>query len=254
MLNTEHERPGLDEQYIMATNASDLTVDPNRVTAADHLIAAGLVGNRMASVLSHLVGEWTVADKPPKPTDFDAELRAELLFCALGVGHKKKPDIKRARTELLNSYNRALSAVYQSLPSKGTAIAIMREWSMRRGVDVDSLSPALYHHINPTCSVCDGRGKLLMPDAPVLGKECFTCGGTGKRKLSEHSKRALNWLDGCVGKNRSERSGVRHDLHGNLTPMADRLRGPVEAEQKPEVNAAVAAVARASMNRGKITP
>ena len=28
------DRPGLDEQYIMATNASDLTVDPDRTRPA----------------------------------------------------------------------------------------------------------------------------------------------------------------------------------------------------------------------------
>ena len=50
MLNTEHERPGLDEQYIMATNATDLTVDSNKVTAVDFLIEAGLVGNRMGAL------------------------------------------------------------------------------------------------------------------------------------------------------------------------------------------------------------
>ena len=65
MLNTEQDRPGLDEQYIMATNASDLTVDSNKVTAVDFLIEAGLVGNRMGAILIHLAGEWAAADKPP---------------------------------------------------------------------------------------------------------------------------------------------------------------------------------------------
>ena len=94
MLNTEQNRPGADEQYIMATNASDLTVDSNKVTAVDFLIEAGLVANRMGAILIHLAGEWAAADKPPKLGDADIVALAELLP---RLNAKGKLDMKKAR-------------------------------------------------------------------------------------------------------------------------------------------------------------
>jgi len=251
MLNTEQNRPGADEQYIMATNASDLTVDSNKVTAVDFLIEAGLVGNRMGAILIHLIGEWTAADKPPRPSEYDIALRAELLWCALGVGHKKKPDLKRTRAELMNAHARAMRAVYFSLPSRMDALAIMADWAGRRGVDPDLLSPTLYRYLAPACPVCDGLGKMKLPDAPGLGKQCVACNGTGEYALDLGGDRVMSWLKSCAGKHKAQRKNVRHDLTA-IVPMSDRLRGPVEAEARPEVNAAVAAVARASMNRGRL--
>ena len=129
----------------------------------------------------------------------------------------------------------------------------MGEWAGRRGVDPDLLSPTLYRYLAPACPVCDGLGKMRLPDAPGLGKQCTACNGTGEYALALGGDRVMSWLKSCAGKHKAQRKNVRHDLTA-IVPMSDRLRGPVEAEQKPEVNEAVAAVARESMNRGKIRP
>ena len=129
----------------------------------------------------------------------------------------------------------------------------MGEWAGRRNVDPDLLSPTLYRYLAPACPVCDGLGKMKLPDAPGLGKQCVACNGTAEYALALGGDRVMSWLKSCAGKHKAQRKNVRHDLTA-IVPMSDRLRGPVEAEQKPEVNAAVAAVARASMNRGKIRP
>lgn len=249
-MQTENQRPGLDEQYIMATNASDLTVDADRTGAADHLIAAGLVGNRMGSILMHLVGEWAAADKPPKVSDAEIVGRAKLLP---RLNEKGKLDLKRARAEALSIRNRAMRDAYLTLPSRPMALAIMTEWAQRRDVDPDLLSPTLYRYLAPACPVCDGLGAMKLPDAPGLGKQCTACNGTGEYALALGGDRVMNWLKSCAGKHKAQRKHVRYDLTA-IVPMSDRLRGPVEAEARPEVNAAVAAVARESMNRGKIRP
>ena len=250
MLNTEPERPGLDEQYIMATNASDLTVDSDKVTAVDFLIEAGLVGNRMGAILIHLAGEWAAADKPPKLRDADIVALAELLP---RLNAKGKLDMKKARAIGIAGRARGMREAYMSLPSRTAALAIMGEWAGRRGVDPDLLSPTLYRYLAPACPVCDGLGKMRLPDAPGLGKQCTACNGTGEYALALGGDRVMSWLKSCAGKHKAQRKNVRHDLTA-IVPMSDRLRGPVEAEQKPEVNEAVAAVARESMNRGKIRP
>lgn len=249
-----HDRPGLDELYLLATNASDLTVDADRTTAADHLIAAGLVGNRMGSILIHLIGEWMAADKPPRPSEYDIALRAELLWCALGVGHKKKPDLKRTRAELMNAHARAMRAVYFSLPSRMDALAIMADWARWKGVDVDLLSPALYRHLDPACPVCEGRGKMVMADAPVLGKECHACGGTGIYPQALGAHRIRDWLKDCAGRARAQRGGIVRGrvTSDDVTPLADRLRGPVEADDAPEEQARVAEHFRRSLGLGRI--
>ena len=208
MLNTEHDRPGLDEQYLSAQNTSDLTVNPDRRTAVDHLIAAGLSANRMGDALNHLRSQWDAADKPPKATEADAVFRAELLFSVLGRGHKGKPDIKRARIEAMISRAAAMRGIYQRLPARAEAMAILTEWAQLRGVDVDLLSPALYHWLNPTCPACEGRGKVTIPDTPVLGKECHHCAGTGQWPKPPGADRVANFLKGCIGKARQDRRNL----------------------------------------------
>jgi hypothetical protein len=256
MMNTEQTRPGADEHYIMATNASDLTVDSNKVTAVDFLIEAGLVANRMGAILIHLAGEWAAADKPPKLGDADIVALAELLP---RLNAKGKLDMKKARAIALNNRNRLMRRAYDTLPSLGDAMAILHEWAARRNVDPDILRTSLYSYLAPACPVCDGRGAMKLPDAPGLGKQCHACNGhrepgqtDGPTILprTQATDRVVSWLKSCAGKHKAQRQNVRHDLTA-IVPMSDRLRGPVEAEQKPEVNAAVAAVARASMNRGR---
>lgn len=240
MFESSTERPGLDERYISATTASDLTLDADRTGPVDHLIAAGLIGNRMGMALSHLLGQWGCAAKPPKWTEADIQARAEEL-----PAKKGKPDLKRARAEAMATHNRTLRAAYMRLPGRLDALAIMLEWANLRSVDPDLLSPALYHHLNPTCPVCDGHGKLRMADAPVLGKQCHACNGTG---TWPKTPRVSDWLKGCAAKAKSQRGGLLHGEH-EITPMAERLRRPVGADDSPEDAERIAAIFGASMAR-----
>ena len=60
----------------------------------------------------------------------------------------------------------------------------------------------------------------------------------------------MSWLKSCAGKHKAQRKNVRHDLTA-IVPMSDRLRGPVEAEARPEVNAAVAGCGAGKHESGK---
>ncbi len=199
------DRPGLDEQYIAATNASDLTLDPDRNCAATHLIAAALGGNRMGDALNHLRAEWGAVEKPPKWTEDDIADRAKALPRKAG-----KPDIKMARTQLIVAYARDLRAVYMRLAGRALCLEILAEWAGRRGVDPDILSPALYHYLAPTCPVCDGLGKLRMSDAPVLGKDCHHCAGSGKWPRPLGAERVEDFLKGSVGRAKQGRKSLLH--------------------------------------------
>jgi hypothetical protein len=204
MLDTNtSDRPGAEEQYLLATSTSDLTLNPDRVCAATHLIAAGLVGNRMGEALSHLRSEWAGASKPRKATEDEIAARAAELPKRHG-----KPDIKRARTEMLIGYAVALRHRAHQMRGWNPAMALLIEWAILRDVDRDLLSPSLYHFLAPTCPVCDGLGKRRMPDAPVLGKECHHCAGTGKWPRPLGAEQVQEWLARCAGKAKRDRGAL----------------------------------------------
>jgi hypothetical protein len=229
MLADTNDRPGLDERYIGATNSSDLRLNPDATCDATHLIAAGLIGNRMGAALIHLRAEWDAADKPRKATEAEILARAEEL-----PKRKGKVDVKRARTEMLVGYSVAMRHRAHSMRGWLPALSIMAEWAQIRGWDVDLLSPALYHWLNPVCPVCDGLGARKMEDAPVLGKKCHHCEGSGVWPKPLGSHKVKEWLARCAGKAKGQRGGV---LRGDMEPdpLAARLRqGYVPEEELTE--------------------
>lgn len=237
-------RPNLDEQYLSATNSSDLTLNPDRTCAATHLIAAGLLGNRMGAALAHLRGDWDGLGKLRKATEAEIMARAAELPKAKG-----KIDVKRARGEMVVAHARAMRVRAHSLPGWRPALTIMAEWARLREVDFDLLSPALYHWLVPSCAVCEGRGAIQIPDTPALGKQCHACNGTGKTMRSSQAERVDRWLKGCAGKAKADRSGL---LNGRLDSddLAERTanrRQPAAEDERGA--AAVAEVARLSMGK-----
>jgi hypothetical protein len=206
MRSTNELPPGLDEQYLIATNTSNLTLNPDRVCAATHLIAAGLTGNRMGEALSHLRAEWDAADKPRKMTE------AEILTRANDFRDRKgRPDVKRIRTEALLGYAVAMRHRAHALRGWLPALTIMGEWAQMRGVDVDLLSPALYHWLHATCPVCDGRGHRRLPEAPVLEKkQCYHCNGSGSWQRPLGAEPIHDWLATCIGNAQRDRKKLLH--------------------------------------------
>jgi hypothetical protein len=68
MLADTNERAGIEEQYQRASNASDLSVEPERRGSADMMIAAGWSSSRVGMALLRLHSEWDASEKPPRPT------------------------------------------------------------------------------------------------------------------------------------------------------------------------------------------
>lgn len=245
MATDTQDKPGLDERYIGATNSSNLRLDPDVNCDATHLIAAGLLGNRMGAALAHLRAEWDAAEKLRKATEDEIVARAEEL-----PKRKGKTDVKRARAELFAAYTTAHRHRAHKLGGWLPALSIMAEWAVLKGVDVDLLSPALYHHLSPACHVCSGLGNIRMDDAPVLGKQCYACEGRGTPKRSFEAERVDSWLKSCLGKAKGDRGGL---LRGEIDAeeMADRRRRRAAnqgaATEDERGAAAVAEVARAAM-------
>jgi hypothetical protein len=238
-------RPGYDEQYIVATNTSDLTLDPDRTCAATHLIAAGLLGNRMGEALVHLRAEWDAAAKPRKHTENEIAVLAEDLPKKHG-----KLDVKRARTQALLAYAAGMRHRAHQMRGWLPALSILAEWAHAREVDPDLLSPALYHWLNPTCPVCDGHGVRKIEGAPALSaKQCHHCGGAGTWPRPLGAQRIHDWLKGCVGKAKTNRSGLmRGDIDaGDLRDRSASTPKPAAEDERGA--AAVAEVARRSMGQ-----
>jgi hypothetical protein len=197
------DRPSLEEAYLLATSTSDLTLNPDRICSATHLIAAGLVGNRMGEALTHLRSEWQSAAKPRKATEAEILVKSATL-----PKHKGKLDVKRARTVLLVEYSAAMRRRAHQLTGWAPAMHILIEWAVERNVDPDLLSPALYHWLAPGCPVCDGLGKHRLPDAPALGKDCHHCAGTGKWPSPLGAHVVQDWLQRCLGHAKKERGAL----------------------------------------------
>ena len=252
MATDTSDKPGLEEQYLTATNTSDLTLNPDRVCAATQLIAAGLLGNRMGAALIHLRAEWDGADKPSKWDESAIAVRAGQL-----PKRKGKVDVRRARSEALVSYAVAMRRRAHALEGWLPALNIMGEWAVQRRVDRDLLSPALYHWLSPVCPVCDGVGFRWLYGSTTDRKPCFHCNGQRAPGQSEGptiwprplgAERIHDWLKGCAAKARRERGQT---LHGEIDLSDLRERNAVhprrDEEQTEEYLAAVAAHFRNSM-------
>lgn len=211
MATTSAEPRTLEERYGLARNTSDLTSSgalgpaegfTNR--ALDILGAAGMMGqrHRLGMALIALQSEWDGCEKPPKRTEAQIEARAAELPDKRG-----RPDIRRARAEALVWHATALRQRAMSLRGRSVVLGLLTDWAALRGVDVDLLSPALFHWLAPTCAVCDGHGKLKRPDAPVLGATCYHCHGSGTWTRPLGASAIHEHIADCIGKAKSGMAG-----------------------------------------------
>jgi hypothetical protein len=257
LADTNDRPPGLDEQYLIATNTSNLTLNPDKVCAATHLIAAGLLGNRMGEALSHLRSEWDSSEKPRKKTEDEIMVRAHEL-----PKRKDKPDVKRARTEALVGHAVALRHHAHGLPGWLPALSIMAEWAILRDVDIDLLSPALYHWLAPVCPVCDGVGERWLFGSVTERKPCYHCNGQrapGKTEGPTIWPRPLGaegihkWFARCEGRARGERGGLINERidASDLRERTERQHKPAPEVSDEAADAVAADLFRLSMTSVK---
>lgn len=195
---TECAKPGIDERYLVAGNATDLNVMPDQSGPVDVLIAAAWSPSRLGSAALRLHSEWSTAC-PPKQASLELiEQLAHKMPLLNGktdraaaqatADHWTAAELRRAYSRL-----RSLAGVREQLALQAS----------KRGVDdPDRLAAVVLHHwLDPVCPACQGRKFQLAKGAPSLSvKVCGTCQGVGRPNPpgGQHGRWMLNYLDRSV--------------------------------------------------------
>jgi hypothetical protein len=189
MLDTNAERAGIEERYETACNASSLKVESERGGAVDVLIASAWSGAGLGAALRRLHSQW-VKVAPRRFTEEHVIQRAAEL-----PKRRDKPDLKRARTDLLLAYRAAIREAAGKLRGREAIVEGLTEWAVLKGEDPDVVERALTYWLAPLCPVCDGHGKRKLPDAPVLGANCHHCNGAKTLPAPMGAGRVLGHID-----------------------------------------------------------
>jgi hypothetical protein len=140
------EKPSLEERYAAATNSSDLSLNPNKATDADVLLAAAYAStnNQRGSLGLRF---WRMKAKQ------DMAALHELAAIAGFKLHKRSK--YKGRKKL------------RSIEARDLAARAIIWWT------------------NPVCRPCNGLGHPLMPHSPVIhfGHDCPVCHGSGQYPL-----------------------------------------------------------------------
>lgn len=179
MFDTQ-DRPGIDESYQVAGNASDLTVEADRRGAADVLIAAGWSPTRIGGALMRLQSEYDSA---------------------------QRQGTSRTDAQLLRIKLRSLVSVKEPLTVQATA------WSME---DAEEKAAAVVlWWLDRACRRCTGRRFELIPGTPALSnRACKACGGLGEANIphGQEGRRLANFMDQCVYR-------AKQSMRGRLQQM-----------------------------------
>ncbi len=189
-----NDRPGTIEQYESATDTSNMAMVPHRRGAADVIAAAGLADEYGGTLLIRLRREWDRA----QPKRFTEEMVAQ--HAATLPLRKGKPDLKRARTDYLFAYRTAVREAAEAMAGREQAVAHLTAWAMARGIDPETVGPTLTWWLHPTCIACGGHGRRRLPDAPVLGLQCFACYGSGQTARPLGSAALLDHINNLLAK------------------------------------------------------
>lgn len=209
VIDERNPPPSIEERLLVASNTSSLLVDSLH-HGADILVAAGLAaknGNQLGLALVHLRAEWDRTDKPSKKTPEEIAEHAKAM-----KDKKGRPDKRRAHAEAIAWHARAMRDRALKLSGRSAVMGLLTDWAMLRQVDLDLLSPALFHWLAPACPVCGGHGKMKFQDAPTLtDKTCIHCHGTGTWPRPLGAERVHDHIKSCVGK---VPKAIREKLYG----------------------------------------
>lgn len=195
---TECPRPDVEERYLVASHASDLTVSGERTGPADLLIAAGWSPSRLGAAALRLHSEWSAASPPRFP---DRELIDRIALTLPLRGGKR--DRAAAHAQAMHWHGVELRRVYAGLHSLPGVREQLVHQALRRGVEspVGLVKAVLHHWLNPVCPACHGRKYApVKGTAGLSGKACSSCHGTGSTESpgGQDGRWLLNYLDRCV--------------------------------------------------------
>lgn len=202
MLTDERKRPTLDERYEAACNASDLSVQEVRRTAADVLIAAGWSPVRLGGALLRLHSEYDSSERLRRR---ESVTQTDV---ALLVGRLKHLGPVTEQVELLATH-------WNMEGARHKARAVVLWW------------------LDRTCGSCFGRRYQVAPGTPMLtNRVCPKCRGLGEQPLphGQDGRRLANFIDSCI-------SDARGAIASNLSA---RRTSPNKVVAKPNGYAIIA--------------
>jgi hypothetical protein len=200
------EHRTVEENYISASNTSDLRVEADKRNAADVLIAAGWTPGVLGNALMRLQGEWDGSARPVYPSHSRILLAAAKMPREVTVNGET---IKRTDKELIalavkqanEWYSNDLKILRLSLKSIVRVHELIQHWAKDKAQHPEKFAAIITAYwLESICPACSGRGKEVIDGSPVLGEDCKVCNGTGKRKepMGELGKEALSMMDECV--------------------------------------------------------
>lgn len=195
---TDCVKPGIDERYLVAGNASDLSVRTEQSGPVDLLIAAGWSQSRLGSAALRLHSEWSAAAPPRRP---DREL---IDHIASKLPRRNgKPDRAAAQAEAVRWYAAELRRIHAGLHSLVGVREQLVVQALRRGVESpERLAAAVLHHwLDPVCPACHGRKFASVKGTAALSaRACPSCHGSGSTEPpgGQDGRWLLNFLDDCV--------------------------------------------------------
>ena len=213
------EKPGVAEQYAMATNAKNLRVEAEKRGNADILIAAGWSASRVGSALIRLHSEWDGCEHQKMMSKLDINALAKSLP-KIQSGVVKNPatgllepnmvcDITTARATAADWHVRETKIMLgklKSLPAVRYQVELQAE-----KLDIDNpqnmAALVLRWWLDRRCTACFGTRFELVPGTNRhCAKLCRMCGGTSERHIpgGEDGKRLVVWLEMCIWRARQD--------------------------------------------------
>jgi hypothetical protein len=193
-------RPGVEEQYETAINASDLTVSTYCKGAVDVLIAVGGSASRLGSAMLRLHSEWDSAVKPVKPSQAAIDALALTLPRLKSGGKVDVVGARRIASDWYFSELRELVGRLKALPLVRGEVAWQAEkWGMD---DASNKAGAVIKYwLDQNCHACDGLKMRRVLGTPALShKLCPVCHGSGigNTPCGQDGRRLANYMDRCV--------------------------------------------------------
>lgn len=176
--------PGIREAYLKATQSTRLRVEPDFLTDADRLIAAGLA---------------TVPPRLALALDVYRLRAASDMRGARGIAERMAGEIRR------KGPSRQGGPVIKRAEAVDLALDVLKWWHLQ------------------TCPACNGLGHPIIPGTPTLDetRDCEHCGGTGQRPMRKYLKRkhmeAAEWM---VGELEGLASMVFHEMLKRMPPLS----------------------------------
>lgn len=203
------EKPNVEEQYDSATHASNLRVQADRNGPADVIIAMGWSPSRVGAALMRLQSEWSGAAHPKRPTRAAVEALA-MSLPRIENGSRKLVDAAGAQRQAHDWHMHEVKILFGKLKTLPAARDQLARWARLQLIDNADhrVAEILHWHLDHICPACEGRGKEILPNTPILShKNCKECHGSGETKIPSQqgndqylheSKKLLRYINDCV--------------------------------------------------------